>query len=232
MTEPTLNRELFEYYNERAQEYEDAYRGKFFMEVPDPTLYQHDTRSIQELLPDYVKGKCLDIACGTGFWLPVYQKNCSSITLIDQSAGVLAECKGKIDALGINSKTEVIQGDIFSHQYRQHAYNSVVAGFLMSHMVESELNKFLHIVKIALVPSGNFIIIDNIWDYARAQLRRSKAGMIKRYLKDGREFEIYKRYFDKKDLHDIAKTYDFSLEILYWGRVFFLAAGRLNNVQA
>ena len=224
--------ELFRYYNERAPEYEDAYHGKFFTEVPDPTIFQNDVNFIKELLPDYVKGKCLDIACGTGFWLPVYEKHCFHITLIDQSGSMLAECRKKVDRLDIGKKCAVIQENIYDYRYAENQYDSIIIGFLISHMVENELNTFMDIVRKTLKPSGSFVIIDNIWDYARKQLRRKNAGIIKRYLKDGREFNIYKKYFSQADLRVMAKEQDFALSIIYWGKVFFLAAGQFKVNQA
>lgn len=225
MKEKGSNQELFQYYDDRAPEYEDAYRGKFFNKVPDLTIYERDTLNIQKAIPDYVKGKCIDIACGTGFWLPFYAKKCSEITLIDQSKTVLVECFKKIQKLGIENKTQTIRNDIFSYSYREHYYDTAVSGFIISHLQENELNNLMDILKTTLKPSGKLLVIDNIWDHARAQLRKSKAGVIKRYLKDGREFKIYKRYFNKADLQSIARKYGYKLEIVYWGKVFFLASG-------
>jgi ubiquinone/menaquinone biosynthesis C-methylase UbiE len=221
--ESPVNQELFQYYNERAPEYEDFYRGEFVNKVPDPTIYQHDTANIQQLLPDYVKGACLDIACGTGFWLPFYQTGCTSITLIDQSAGVLAECAKKIKTLSVENKTHLIQNDIFSYPYAEHAYDTVVAGFLISHFKEAELARFFNIVKSTVKTNGALVIIDSVWSKEVAVMSRVKSGLMKRLLKDGREFEIYKTRFEKTDLQKLAKQYSFKLEILYWGKVFFLA---------
>jgi ubiquinone/menaquinone biosynthesis C-methylase UbiE len=229
MEDQGLDQKLLQYYKERAPEYEDVYRGKFYIKVADPSIYPHDVASIQEKLPDYVNGHCLDIACGTGFWLPVYHKNCPAITLIDHSEEVLAQCRDKINTLGITNKTEVIRADLFSYPYKTHAYDTVFIGFLFSHLVETELNRFINILKTVLKTTGRFVFIDNLWDDSRAQLRKSKAGLIKRYLQDGRQFEIYKRYFDQPDLHTLAEQYRFDLDIVYWGKVFFLAAGTFKS---
>jgi ubiquinone/menaquinone biosynthesis C-methylase UbiE len=214
---------IFSYYNERAPEYENFYRGEFPAKVPDPTLYQQDTLNIQKLLPDYVNGQCLDIACGTGFWLSVYAKNCSSITLIDQSASVLEECAKKIKTLGIENKIRLIQNDIFSYPYPENAYDSVIAGFIISHLIDTELTRFFALLKKILKPAGSIVVIDSVWSKETAAMSRVKSGMIKRTLKDGREFEIYKTRFEKPDLLKLTREYKLKLEIIYWGKVFFIA---------
>ncbi len=225
MKDSSPNQELFEYYDERAPEYEEFYWGEFPAIIPNPDIYKNDALTIQRLLPDYIRGKCIDIACGSGFWLPFYQKNCSEITLIDQSESMLAECAKKIQKLGIENKTEIIRDDIFNYAYKEHEYDSALMGFLISHFKEVELSNFFKILKTLLIPGGSFVIIDGVWNEMIAKIRKSKAGVIKRSLKDGREFKIYKRYFEKQDLYSLAEKDSINLEILYWGNVFFLATG-------
>ena len=186
-----MKRELFEYYDERAPEYEEFYMGKAAHTISNPVFYQNDTAAISKLLPDYINGKCLDIACGTGFWLPVYEKNCTEIMLIDQSEGVLAECVKKIQRLGIENKAEIIRGEIFSYSYKEHEYDSAFIGFLMSHLHDDEINNIFQILQRALKTGGRFAIIDSAWSKEIAAVRSDKAGMIKRALRDRREFEIY-----------------------------------------
>ena len=220
-------REIFDYYDERAPEYEAFYLGGIPAKIPDPALYRKDTSAISKLLAGCIGGECLDIACGTGFWLPVYEKNCTRITLIDQSESMLAECRQKIEKLGIENKTEVIRGDLFDYPFEEHRYDSALAGFLLSHLSDAEEDSFFHILKRVLKIRGRFAIIDDVWNQQVAATGRAKAGQIKRTLSDGRQFEIYKRYFEKPDLYHLAERYDLKLEILYWGRLFFLATASL-----
>ena len=106
--------ELFEYYNQRAPEYEAFYYGGKPAYVPDPDAYRGEVSIISRLLPTYISGNCIDIACGTGFWLPFYEENCPEIALIDQSQSMLVECAKKVKKLGIENKTEIICDDFFS----------------------------------------------------------------------------------------------------------------------
>jgi len=77
---------MLAYYNERAPEYEEAY-----------TLGT-GTASITE--PDQiVRGRIVDLACGTAFWLPHYAQHCRHMTLFDQSDNMLAEAREKATRL-------------------------------------------------------------------------------------------------------------------------------------
>jgi ubiquinone/menaquinone biosynthesis C-methylase UbiE len=234
MSNSSSNRELFTYYNERAPEYEAFYHGDFPAKIPNPETYRDDTAAISKLLPDYLGGKCIDIACGTGFWLTIYQKNCSRITLIDQSESALAECAKKIEKLKIATRAEIIHAEIFSHHYKKHQYDSALTGFFISHLPEAEMDTLMAILRKLLIPGGRLVIIDSTWNEQIAKIRgiKAKAGMIKRALYDGREFQIYKRYFEKQDLDCLAEKYDMNLKIVYWGEVFFMAAARCNNIPA
>lgn len=218
--------DLFEYYNARAPEYDEVYSGGIPASIPDPNIYKGETGIISKLLPTYIGGSCIDIACGTGFWLPFYQKNCSLITLIDQSESMLAECSLKIQKLGVESKTEVICGDFFSYPFRPDKYDSALIGFLLSHLAEAEEDSFFHILKRILKAGGKFVIIDGVWSKERAATS-SKTGLVKRRLHDGHEFTIFKRYFEKQDLHDLAKKHGLALDVIHSGKVFVAAAGNI-----
>jgi len=228
----SFNRELFEYYNERAAEYEAFYYGKFPTLHPEPDIYINDRQPIQPLLSQYISGKCVDIACGTGFWLPYYHQTCSSITLIDQSKEMLSECSKKIHQLGIEDKTKIIRSNIFNPSLADGTYENALIGFLISHFNDSELANFFYILKSFLVKSGTFVIIDSIWNDEIKTFRRVKAGMNKRALFNGREFQIFKRFFDKKELQKIARQYNLNLKVVYWGKLFFLACGQFYGNQA
>ena len=218
--------ELFEYYNERAPEYEAFYWGDFPAVIPDPDRYKNDTLAIRQLLPDHVSGSCIDIACGTGFWLPVYEKNCTDITLIDQSDGVLNECRKKIDEIDIGDKTSIICDEIFDYPYQAGRYDSAVIGFLISHLTDAEMEGFFNIIRRILKPGGRFAVIDSLWSEDLTAIGRKRSGMIERSLFDGRTFTIYKRFFERPELNELAGNSGIDLEIIYWGKVFFFAVGR------
>lgn len=222
----TLNKqELFDYYNERAPEYEEFYDGHTSARKIDPALIRKEIAEIKEILPDYVKGSILDVACGTGYWLPYYYKDCPRITLVDQSENVLSECRKKIAELGIADKTEVLRADIFSHRFTPQKFDTVLIAFLISHFSDEEIDGLLESVRAAVNPGGSFIFIDNIWNEMVESFAFRKYGTHTRYLKDGRQFRILKRYFTPDDMSELAGKHNFSLDLGYSGEVFLLACG-------
>ncbi|UCC16016.1 MAG: class I SAM-dependent methyltransferase [Dehalococcoidales bacterium] len=216
--------ELFSYYNERASEYEEFYSGRTGARIHDPELYTRETLTIRRLLSELVYGKCLDMACGTGFWLPVYEKNCGHITLIDQSENVLAECNEKVNLLGIKDKVEIIQDNVFEYDFPKKTYDSVLAGFFISHFKDSELKRFFHLINALLVSGGRLVIIDSNWNEETANSDRTKSGIISRTLSNGRKFEVYKRYFEQDDINKMSEKYGFTTTFIFWGKVFFLVS--------
>ena len=232
MEEASNQQELFQYYNDRAPEYEAFYYGRVPTPRPEPDIYIKDRESIQSLIGSYIGGKCVDIACGTGFWLPYYYANCSGITLIDQSENMMAECRKKIELLGIGSKTSLVKSDVFNPALADGSFDSALTGFLISHFDDGQLADFMKQLKAFLKPGGRFVIIDSNWGDVNKSMRLIKAGMNERELFDGRKFSIYKRFFEKSDLQNLCHTYGIELEIPYWGEVFFLAVGSFINTKA
>jgi len=222
-------RELFEYYNERAPEFEEFYYGIFPADIPNPEIYRNDRDAIGRLMSPFISGHCVDMACGTGFWLPYYHENCSHITLIDQSDSMLAESRKKIDKLEINDKTTIIQADIFDYQFPEKHYHCANIGFLISHLTDAELNELFRLLKAILLPGGRFTIVDSAWGKYIENRGRQKDSMSTRELFDGRKFEIYKRYFLPNDLQSLARDNNLDISIEYWGRVFFFATGIFNK---
>ncbi len=220
-----LKRSMCDYYDERAPEYEDVYRGSGPASIADPDAYKSESAALSELVGGLCKSDLIDIACGTGFWLPHYSKNCSAITLFDQSPKMLAESKRKAEQLGISDRCTFVRGDYFDHAFEPGAFDMAVIGFLLSHIPDELEQDFFQKLKNMLKPDGSFLILDSIWNNERAKTR-DKIGRHQRKLSDGRTFEIYKRYFVESDFRAMASKYELSLSIAHTGRVFIAAIGK------
>ena len=100
--EPDLRRSMLRYYDERALETKEAYvRGTGTASIPDPEVFRREASLLADVVTRFAHGRILDLACGTGYWLPHYAERCSSITLLDQSGKMLDECRKKTEALGV-----------------------------------------------------------------------------------------------------------------------------------
>lgn len=215
---------MYRYYDERAAEYDEFYAGGGPASMRDPEAYREEVRQIADLLPDYIAGNHIDLACGTGFWMPYYNARCSQITLTDQSEQMLRQCSLRAELLGIKDKTQIIRGDVFDYPFPNNNYDSALIGFLISHLSDAKEDRFFGILGRILRPNSRFVIIDSIWTDERGAVR-SRAGLQKRRLNDGREYEIYKRYFTRKDFKDMVREHKINLAVVQEGRVFLTAVG-------
>ena len=215
---------MYRYYDERAAEYDEFYAGGGPASIQDPEAYRKEVRRIATLLPAHIAGNHVDLACGTGFWMPYYHAKCLQITLVDQSEQMLRQCSLRAERLGIGDKIRIIRGDIFNYPFPNSRYDSALIGFLISHLSDAEERRLFEILGRILRPNAKFVIIDSVWSEERAATR-SRTGLQKRRLNDGRAFEIYKRYFTKEDLEDIARAHRVNLDVIHEGRVFITAVG-------
>ncbi len=212
------------YYDERAEEYDEIYRGKGHFTL-DSRSYMEDVAKISEIVSKFGKGHLIDIACGTGFWLQSYYRNCSEITLIDQSEKMLKECKKRIGNLGLMHPVHFVHKDFLEIELEPSTFESAFVGFLLSHFVIEQEKIFFLKLKRILKLESQFMIVDSAWNDERKKYR-DKEGMQERKLNDGRMFTIYKRYFEKSDIDEMAEKYGFRVESFHAGKAFIAAVSR------
>ena len=213
---------LFSYYEERAKEYDEVYLGKGPAISELSSEYITDTTGISQLLSRFGRGHVIDIACGTAFWLPFYGHNCTSVTLIDQSTAALAQCRKRIEGLGMRESTQIIRGDLFDLLLGPSTYDGAIVGFLISHFTTGEVEAFFRRLRKILKPAAELVIIDSVWSPVRS-LHCEKEGFVERVLNDGRSFRIYKRYFEKTEFEFIFESQGFKVRYSYVGKVFIAA---------
>jgi demethylmenaquinone methyltransferase/2-methoxy-6-polyprenyl-1,4-benzoquinol methylase len=222
----TLRRSMLRYYDERASEYEDAYvRGTGTASIPDPDVFRREALQLSAHVGRFARGRMLDLACGTGFWLPYYAQRCSTMTLFDQSAKMLDECRTKSAALGVSERCSIVQGDVLDVAFSPASYDSALVGFLLSHVTEEQEYVVFETLRSALDASGRFLILDSAFSPERARFN-SKIERQPRELNDGTRFEIYKRYLDRDDIVGWGRRYGATLSIEYFGTVFVAVQGR------
>jgi len=218
----TLNEEMMSYYDARAPEYDDIYLGKGPASIPDPALYKNEAQVTGKIVSTFGTDHLIDIACGTGYWLHYYARNCSKITLIDQSERMLLECRRRVDELGIREKCDLIKSDFFKTSLKNNLFDSALVGFLLSHLSLEEKETFFKRLQRILKPDSQLMVVDSIWSKRRQQYRQ-KEGVQKRRLDDGRTFTIYKRYFSKSNIEETLDRHHFQLDSYWEGDAWFVA---------
>ena len=158
-----LRRRMKDYYNERATEYEEAYTlGTGTASIETPGLFKSEAIAVSKVVEKFGRGRLIDIACGTGYWLPFYVANVSHVTFLDQSENMLAECRGKVSTLGIGANCKFVQADLFDHCFDE-TYESALLAFLVSHMTLEQETYLFRILRTILGTAGDFLIMDSAW---------------------------------------------------------------------
>lgn len=223
-----LRRSMFEYYGERAPEYDQVYAGGGPAAFGTPEDYARDVDILSRIVARVCVGELIDLGCGTAFWLPHYADICGRVTLVDQSEGMLAEALDRVAALGIADRTVSLQADVVDHDFGGTRFDCVLVGFLLSHLTSDQEARFLHKARQLVKPQGTMLILDSVWNEAHARIR-TKEGIQYRNLSDGRRYEIYKKYFDEDELAAMGRAQGFSLTIEYFGPIYFAATGKIER---
>jgi putative acetyltransferase len=220
-----LRQLMLAYYDERAPEYEEAYTlGTGTASIPDPEVFKADARVLEGVVGREVRGRAIDLACGTAYWLPFYAANCSHVTLFDQSDRMLGEARLKASVHGVLERCDFVRGNFFEHEFPSRSDDTALIGFFLSHLTEEQEAFLFHTLRSVLNPEGRFLILDSAWSRERAMFNR-KVERQARKLNDGTPFEIYKRYCDRGDISRWARAHGAELRVEHFGPAFFAVSG-------
>jgi len=214
-------REMMVYYDERAEEYDEIYLGRGHTTI-DPDVYRKDVAQVSAMVSRFGRGHLIDIACGTGFWLPNYARNCSQITFLDQSERMLAKCRGRAERLGLGDVSSFIQGDFLDVNLEAMKYDCALVGFFLSHLTLAQEEAFFGKVEVILKANPQLMFIDSAWNERRRRYQE-KEGIQERVLNDGRTFIVYKRYFEQSDVEEMFKKHGFGIASQYIGDAWIAA---------
>jgi demethylmenaquinone methyltransferase/2-methoxy-6-polyprenyl-1,4-benzoquinol methylase len=222
-----LRRSMLAYYDQRAAEYEEAYtRGTGTASITDPAVFTTEIIDLAQVVGRFGSGDFIDLACGTGYWVPYYAPRAASITLFDQSVGMLAHARAQTERLGIVAQCSFVREDFFDYLFPAAVFDSALVGFFVSHLAPSEEREFFARLQRMLKPSGRFLILDSAWTDLRAQYNL-KDGRQERRLNDGTTFDIYKRYLDRDDFTRWKHELGAEVRVEYFGAALCAVSGRL-----
>lgn len=181
MREPTAPA----YYDRRAREYDDWYRGHGLYAERERDGFDADLAHVVETLAALPAACTLDVACGTGFLTRHLR---GEVTGLDQSARML-----EVAAACLPHAT-LVQGDALALPFADDAFDRVVSGHFYGHLDAGQRATFLRETRrVAL----ELVIVD-------ASLERSHTHeeWSERVLVDGSSWEVYKRWFTAQGLLD------------------------------
>ena len=220
---------MLAYYDERAPEYEQAYTlGTGTASLSNPDIFKAEACVLAGIVGNVVCGRVMDLACGTAYWLPHYAQASSRITLFDQSGKMLTEARSKAHQLDIVERCDFVQADFLGYDFLRCGYDTVLVGFLLSHLTDAHESALFDALRAMLATSGRFLILDSAWSPERAKVNTKVERQLRR-LNDGTSFEIYKRYCDRDDLSRWAQDYNVELSVEHFGPAFYAVSGRFSR---
>jgi SAM-dependent methyltransferase len=201
------------YYRERAAEYDAVYAK------PER---QPDQARLKRLLPDLVTGRrVLEIAAGTGYWTQYLATTARSITATDLNAETLA----------IAAQREYAPADVslrVADAYRLEAvpgeFDTVFCGFWWSHVLRSDVPRFLAGISDRVGPGARLILLDNRYvpgsNHPVTRTGPDGDTYQQRKLADGSEYEVLKNFPSQSqlaaDLDAVATGFDWTGLDYFW----------------
>lgn len=144
-----MSTDLIKYYSERAKEYESIYAK--------PERQEDLQQAAQILKSLFNKKQVLEIACGTGFWTAFIAQSASSVLATDINLSVIEIARAK----KINNPNLVFEVQDIYKLSPISPYESLFAGFIWSHILSQDLERFYRTIHAFVKPGGLIVLMDN-----------------------------------------------------------------------
>jgi demethylmenaquinone methyltransferase/2-methoxy-6-polyprenyl-1,4-benzoquinol methylase len=226
MRERDLLNQQIDYYRARAREYDEwffrlgrydrgpTHRAEWMAEVAVVEA------ALRETLPS---GTVLELACGTGIWTQHLASSGRRVLAVDSSPEVLAINRARLKSDAI----EYVTADLFSWTPPPAQFDAVFFGFWLSHVPATRFEELWQRVRVALKRDGVAFFVDSLLDQtstARDHGPIDTAGVARRRLNDGREFEVVKVFYEPKTLEQQLIQSGWRGWIRSSGKFFFYGA--------
>lgn len=172
-----------EYYEARAAEYDDWYRGLGRFDGLDRPHWDDELHALERTLEALPPLRTLDVACGTGF---LTQHLRGDVSGIDQSASMLEIARERVPS------ATLVQADAVPLPFPDESFDRVFTAHFYGHLEEADRLAFLAEARRV---APELVVVD-----AAARPDRDRVGMQERILEDGTRWQVYKRYFEPDEL--------------------------------
>jgi ubiquinone/menaquinone biosynthesis C-methylase UbiE len=167
------------YYDRRATEYDDWWRGAGRFAERDRPGWEAEVAALQAALAALEPARTLDVACGTGF---LTRNLRGEIVGLDQSESMLAEAREQAPA------ATFVQGDALALPFGDGSFDRVFTGHFYGHLDGPERERFLAEARRV---APELVVVDSA---LREDVEPEERQV--RVLNDGSRWGVYKRYFE------------------------------------
>ena len=199
---PDPLREQLDYYRARAAEYDEWWlrQGRYDRGAALNAQWFAEADQVRAALAAFhPAGRVLEFACGTGLWSERLLATAEHLTCLDGSPEMLALNQARLRS----PKVDYIQANLFEWRPVAH-YDAVFFGFWLSHVPPERFAAFWDLVAACLAPGGRVFFVDSRHEPSSTavdhRLPEREATTLRRRLNDGREFQIYKLFYEPEDL--------------------------------
>jgi len=171
------------YYERRAPEYDDWWRGTGLFTDRHRPGWDEETAALASILEALAPARTLDVACGTGFltgYLP------GEITGLDQSESMLELAAGRLPDV------EFARADALDLPFEDSSFERVFTSFFYGHLEEPERSVFL---REARRVAPELVVVDSALTNDAQPVEWQE-----RVLTDGSRWQVYKRFFEPEEL--------------------------------
>ncbi len=188
-----------DYYRQRAPEYDDWWfrRDRYDRGEEANSKWFAEAAEVEAALDRFgPRGRLLELACGSGIWTRRLVQGAERLTAVDGSAEMLGLNRAR---LGDHAAVAYLHSDIFVWEPSE-TYDVCFFSFWLSHVPEERFEPFWEKVRRTLKPDGRVFFLDSARSEraSAADHKLPEAGeetMLRR-LKDGREYQIVKRFYE------------------------------------
>jgi demethylmenaquinone methyltransferase/2-methoxy-6-polyprenyl-1,4-benzoquinol methylase len=203
-----------DYYRARAAEYDQWWlrEGRYDRGAALNAQWFAEAAVVSSGLAEFQPaGRVLELAGGTGIWSEKLLSFASHLTVLDGSPEMLA-----INSARLNSPlVRYIEADLFQWQPTEQ-FDTVFFGFWLSHVPPERFATFWQMVRSCLAPGGRVFFVDSRHEQTSTavdhRLPAKEATTLSRRLNDGREFQIYKVFYEPFELagrlHELGWQFD------------------------
>ena len=171
------------YYDARAPEYDEWYRGLGRFDEIDRPQWDNDVRELERTVAVLPPARTLDVACGTGFLTRHLR---GDVVGLDQSARMLEVAREQAP------NAELVQGDAFDLPFDDDSFDRVFTGHFYGHLEPGARERFLAEARRV---APELVVADAI-----TRPDRRAEEIQERVLNDGTRWTVYKRYFEPEQL--------------------------------
>jgi demethylmenaquinone methyltransferase/2-methoxy-6-polyprenyl-1,4-benzoquinol methylase len=232
MTDHPLNlRDQLDYYRARAGEYDQWWlrQGRYDRGAALNAQWAAEAAEVADVLAAFrPAGRVLELACGTGIWTERLLPFASHVTALDGSPEMLA-----LNAARVRSpRVHYVEADLFEWQPSER-FDVVFFGFWLSHVPPERFAAFWQLVRACLAPGGRVFFVDSRRDPTSTavdhRLPDQSTTIHSRRLNDGREFRVYKIFYDPSALSQHLREFGWRVDISETRHYFLYGAGRLTT---